>query len=436
MLRLLLLPCRLGRVVHHRPKTAALIGLLFLAGAFGGVYAYAQRQWQAAHEDLKQDRFAQARQRLAICLWLWPHSPEVHLLAARADRLAGDFEGADAHLKECMKLQGGASEATQLEYLLIRAQMGEEEEVADDLYRFVEHNHPDTPWIMAILSGAHMHHLRYGPAYDALSRWIKHEPHNPRPYHWRGWVLEHLNNTREALKDYKKALELDPNLFAVRLRLAEIYMEQHRQMEAVPHLELLYRQFPKQADVLARLGECRLLQGRTEEGRQLLQQAAEQLPDDPKVLRQLAELELLAGRLQAAEKLIRRALKADSGDPLMEFTLYRILQQQGRPQEAATAFKRYQEQNAMLLRSYQLLQQEARHPSRGPETVSEIGILLLRMGQDKQGLYWLDRALQRDPHHQAARRALADYFERKGDYQTAAAHRRFLTAPVAKASRP
>jgi type IV pilus assembly protein PilF len=436
MLRLLLLPCRLGRVVHHRPKTAALIGLLFLAGAFGGVYAYAQRQWQAAHEDLKQDRFAQARQRLAICLWLWPHSPEVHLLAARADWLAGDFEEADAHLKKCIKLQGGASEATQLEYLLIRARTGEEEEVADQLFRFVEHTHPDAPLILSVMSEAYMHHLRYGPAYDALSRWIDVEPNNARPYHWRGWVLERLVNHRAARRDYEKALELDPNLTAVRLRLAEMDLEEHQPMAALPHLEWLHHQYPERADVLARLGECRFAQGRMQEARRLFEQAVKQLPKDVSLLIHLGELELLEGRLSAAEKWLRQALQVEPGETTAQWTLISVLRQQGRTKEAAVLMKQYEEQKALLARANHLLQEEARHPSQDAGPASELGITLLRMGQYKQGLYWLDRALQRDPHHQAARRALADYFERKGDYQTAAAHRRFLTAPVAKASRP
>ena len=57
----------------------------------------------------------------------------LHLLAARAARLTADFEGAEAHLKRCLKLQQGATEATQLEFLLMRAQTGEEDVVAPAL---------------------------------------------------------------------------------------------------------------------------------------------------------------------------------------------------------------------------------------------------------------------------------------------------------------
>jgi tetratricopeptide (TPR) repeat protein len=435
MSRLLLLPCRLGTLIRRRPKTTSFAVLLLLAAGCAGGYFYALGQWHAAQEDVREGRYAEARDRLTLCLRLWPRSSDVHLLAARLERLDGHMDEADAHLKVCMKLQGGATEATQLEYLLIRAQTGEEEEVAPDLFRFVDHNHPDTPWIMSALCGAYMRHLRFGPAYAALTRWMEVEPGSPRPYHWRGWVLEHLNNPYLALKDYEHALKLDPDLFAVRLRVAEIYMEQHRQMNAVPHLEWLHRQFPERADVLARLGECRLLEGRTKEGRRLLQQALKQLPEDVPVLANLAELELLEGRPAAAENWLRKALRVDPADTKVLFALYRSLQQQGRAQEAATVLASCKKESEQLTRTNLLLRDEARQPSPDPAPASEIGIALLRIGQDRQGLYWLEKALQRDPNHVPSHRALADYFERKGDHEAAAAHRRWLNAPLAKATK-
>ena len=63
-------------------------------------------------------RPAEAQDRLKFCLRVWPRSPDVHLLAARAARLTGNMPDAEAHLNRCIELQDGATEGVQLEFLL------------------------------------------------------------------------------------------------------------------------------------------------------------------------------------------------------------------------------------------------------------------------------------------------------------------------------
>ncbi len=62
-------------------------------------------------------------------------------------------------------------------------------------------------------------------------------------------------------------------------------------------------------------------------------------------------------------------------------------------------------------------------PSASAADYAELGELLLGMNQEKRGLYWLYRALDRDPNHAQAHRVLAAHYERKGDAEKAAAHR-------------
>src|SRR5262245_11978057 len=111
---------RVRGVVNGHPKATAFALVLLLALAAAGLYAFALRQWNAARNDVDDDRPAEARTRLKLCLFLWPRSVEVHHLAARAARLVGDFEAAEAHLNRCLKLHGGATTAVQIEFLLLR----------------------------------------------------------------------------------------------------------------------------------------------------------------------------------------------------------------------------------------------------------------------------------------------------------------------------
>jgi tetratricopeptide (TPR) repeat protein len=423
----------LTSVIRSRPWTTLLVLVfLLLAGTAIGLYCLARHQWDEAQAALKVDP-KEVRGKLDVCFLICPlglpGSPscaDVHLLAARAARLRADFDEAAAHLKECTRLNGGATVATQLEYLLMRAQTGEEDQVAEDLFALVEKKHPEAVAIMETLAAAYMRHLRYGPAYACLTRWIKEAPGSAKPYHWRGWVLERMDNHKEAMLDYEQALKLDPELAPARLRVAEMLLEEKQPADAIPHLERLRRQFPDKPELLARLGQCRYLQGRAPEARQLLQTAVKKLPDNPSVLLHLAKLDLQDGSPARAERWLRHALKVDPADTEAQFTLISCLQLQGRGSEAVTARAKYEKDKALLERANKLLTSEAKHPTKDPAAPFEIGSVLLKVGQERLGLYWLRQALARDANHQATHLALAEYYERKGDKESAAIHRRRL----------
>jgi tetratricopeptide (TPR) repeat protein len=419
----------LGRLVRRPSKRGLLVLTLFLVlGAGGSGYAYALYQWNAARAGVEEGRAAEVQGGLSFCLSVWPRSPEVHLLAARAARSNGDFTAAEAHLKQCIRLEGGASPATQLEFLLMRVQSGEEDEVAPKLFQLVDAKHPQSQVILETVARAFMYRLRYGPAYACLTRWIQEMPNSAKPYHWRGWVLERLDNHKEAMKDYLSALERDPDLVPVRLRVAAMLLEDNQPQQALPHLQRLRAQFPDRADILARLGQCRLLQGQGDEARQLLEVAVAKMPDDIATLLALGKLELQEDRPAKAEGWLRRAMKADPADSEVQFNLASSLQLQGRKEEAEAMLDSCEKQKAALKRANDLLNTEARHPSKNPVPPTEVGSLLLEMGQERLGLYWLEQALMRNPNYEPAHRALAQYFDKKGDARKAAAHRARLSS--------
>jgi Tfp pilus assembly protein PilF len=140
----------------------------------------------------------------------------------------------------------------------------------------------------------------------------------------------------------------------------------------------------------------------------------------------LARLDLQDRQPVGAEGRLRRLLDVDPADTEARYALVSALKLQRRHRDAAEELAGYERHKALLERANKLLQEEARHPSRDPNPASEVGALLLQIHQERQGLYWMDEALSRDPDHQATHRALAEYFETKGDAARAAAHRRRL----------
>ncbi|HEY8503617.1 MAG TPA: tetratricopeptide repeat protein, partial [Gemmataceae bacterium] len=418
--KVLRLPGRAWKAARRHPRLTLLLAAVLAAGAGAGFWGYAVHQWRAAQAALAQERPTEARDRLAFCLKVWSRSPEVHFLAARAARLAGDPDAAEAHLNRCLQLQGGATEAVQLEFLLLRVQTGEVDEVAPVLLDAVQKGHPEAPLILETLARAYIFRLRYRPAYACLSNWIEIRPEEARAYQWRGWVLERMNRHEAAWEDYDRALELAPGLVPVRVRVAEMHLEDMQAPEAEPHLERLAREVPDDPVVQARLGMCRFLQGRTEEARRLMEAAVVRLPKDPALLVSLAKLELQEGNGREAEARLRAVLAEDPSDTEALYVLASALQLQGRTEESAAVLEEYERKRELIERTNKLLQEAADSPTAGADEYAEIGEGLLVIGREKLGLYWLDRALGLDPGHQAAHRALAAYYERQGDAAMAA----------------
>jgi predicted Zn-dependent protease len=288
------------------------------------------------------------------------------------------------------------------------------DELAPPLINAVQQGHSDSPLILETLTQAYVHRLRYREAHACASRWIEESPDSGRPYQWRGFVLERMNEAKAAMTDYEAALERDPGNFQVRLRVAEMWMEDNQVDKAVPRLEQLAKEDPNHPLVMARLGQCRYLQNQSGEARRLLEAAVKELPRDFEVLIHLAKLEMQEDRPARAEYWLRRGLEVDPADVPTHYALVRALQLQGRKEEAAAALAVYEKYSGWLEEANKLLAEEAKQPTTSPERPYQIGIRLLRLGQKRLGLHWLNEALARAPGHTPTLDALAEYRKESG----------------------
>jgi Flp pilus assembly protein TadD len=403
-----------------------VLGFLLFFFALAGAGGYGIYCWHAAKKEVDEYRIEEAREHLRFCLYFRPNSIPVNLLAARAARLDGEFDEAEKHLSKCLKLAKGSTDKIQVEYLLMRVQRGEEDEVAPELLQYVNSGYDESKLILETLAHAYMRNMRSGMAFTCLSMRIDLAPDDYQPYEWRGWVLEKLNDWGGAIKDYEKAVELNPDATTARLRLAELQLEHRSLPEAAANLELLARQFPDRADVKARLGQCRLDQGLADEARPLLEAAVKELPKDSSLLIHLSKLEMQSENWGEAERWLRRALEVDPTDLEARINLAGCLDHAGKRKEADAERERHRRDSAMLLRVSKILQTDAEHPSRDPDALHEVGSVFLMVNNTRVGLWWLNRALKLNPKHQATHKTLAEYYEKKGDKELAAQHRRQL----------
>jgi Tfp pilus assembly protein PilF len=150
------------------------------------------------------------------------------------------------------------------------------------------------------------------------------------------------------------------------------------------------------------------------------------LPTDVSLLLHLAKLDLQEGHGAEAEQRLRKLLEVDRSDVEALYTLASALQLQNKTGEADAALKKYQRCKEQLDRANKLLQEVADSPTARAADYAEIGDLLLRIGRDRLGVYWLEQALKRDPSHQPAHAALAEHFTKAGNKEKAEEHRRWL----------
>lgn len=407
-----------------------LVGSIVLVGGLLACEGWAAWQEHLARRALADDRLDEARHRIELALSLHRRRTSTLLLAARIRRLSGAYSQAEQALLRCGQLHG-MSEPVRLEWRLLRCQQGEIDELAPALLTLVKQEHPQAPAILETLASVYLRQTRYLEALLSLDRWLELAPDCVRGLDWRGWVSNQLDHREQAIHDYLRLLELRPGRADIRLRLAQILVASARHAEAAPHLERLLREQPDNPEAAAALAPCLINQDRIEEARTLLDAVLQQHPDHFDVLLQRGKLELTLGHYAEGEPWLRKALDVQPHDKEAHYSLYRSLQGQGnRQQEAEAERTRWDQEGEKQDRLTRLLRKElAVHPD-DVDLACEAGELLLEVGEEKRGLFWLYRALARDPRHLPSRRALLAYYERTNQVDKAAELRRQLSEPL------
>jgi tetratricopeptide (TPR) repeat protein len=393
--------------------------------ALGGLGCETWVRWheRAAGRAIADEDLEAARRHVERALALHGGRGSTHLLAARIERERGDYAAAERHLVRCRELDG-VTEAVQLEWLLLRCEKGEVDELAPQLLAAVADDHPAAVELLGSMARVYMTQTRYLEALAVLDKWIERAPDSPRALDWRGWVNNQLDHRGQAIDDYTRALELRPGRGSVRLRLAQILVDSSRHVEAVPHLERLRAEGYADPDALVALAACRVVQGRSEDARQLLDAVLAAHPDHFAALRQRGNLEREAERFADSERWLRRALEQKPLDPLARYALHLALHAQpDRQAEAEQERQRWERDRQVTLRLTRLIRTDLTARPDDPDLASEAGELLLRLGEDRRGLYWLNKALSLNPGHAASHRALCAYYERINDPVRAESHR-------------
>jgi tetratricopeptide (TPR) repeat protein len=436
-LRRLAAPLRLVR--RHPGRALAvvfLLGLIACGLTLAGTQFWAAYHLRAARAALARYHTAEAGEHLRACMRVWPNDPEVLFLAARAARRSGLFDDADGLLARCQELRG-RDDGLVLERALLSAERGDVDDVLKFCRAKVEADDPASLLILEAVARGCLRSYHLSDAEWATETWLRRAPDDPMAHLLRGRVARERLGLTDAATDFRRALEIDPELDEARDQLTIVLLDTHQGPEALPHLEYLRQRRPDDPGLAVRLAQCRDLLGQQDEAARLLDAVLAKYPDFLPALEARAKLAQNAGQWGEAEVLLRKALTQAPGEANVLRQLDTCLRRTGKTEDAKALEPRLQQAKQDLERIQQLVNHDIQADPRNPDLHYEAGMIFLRAGAPADGLRWLQSAIRLDPRHVKAHEALADFYGRVGDAAKAERHRRLAhEAAAAKGSPP
>lgn len=397
--------------------------LLALGSWTGGRQSWAEYHLRAARRECDERHFDAARAHLAACLGVRPRSYEVHFLAARAARRAGDYPAAERHIDQCQALVGVTTDV-QLERALILAQQGEVDGVVARLRTLVEAGHADRLLILEAVAKGYMRRRRTEDALGCLNSWLDGAPDDPVALAMRARIHGEAKSYQMAIADYEHILQVDANDDAARFGLADALLAFKQPELAFTHFQILKDRNYSKADVLARLARCQQKFGEMGEARLLFDELLSAYPDHVPALTERAQIALADNRTDEAEAFLRRALQHDPAYREAHYRLYLCLKQAGKEEEAAKQNERRRQVEEDLTRFFELMNRDIPKRPHDAQLMYEAGMICLRNRELEGAVFWLQRALRHDPEHRPTHQALAEYYDGQGQKERAAEHRK------------
>lgn len=96
------------------------------------------------------------------------------------------------------------------------------------------------------------------------------DPLSPHINQSVGWILQFAGQPDEAIEQYQRRLELDPNFLFARMRLASAYSQKGMYKEAIDELEALKPLLEQTSSVLSSIGSLYAVSGQKEKARAIL----------------------------------------------------------------------------------------------------------------------------------------------------------------------
>jgi predicted Zn-dependent protease len=412
----------------------ALVIGLGLAIVFALPHIRAELRYHAAKKAFDERKLDRAADLVGECLQAWPDSARSHFLAAQVARRAGQYDRATEHLSRCEEL-GWPAEFVGLERSMMQAQQGAMSSALEDRLRSCIDKDIETDLVLEALADGYLRQMRPQDALSCLDKLLERQPRNAWALLARGRIYEGLNRPENADMDYRRLLEIEPDHDEGRLRLAQVLLGIGKPTEARQRLESLWESRPGDLTIGLALAKSLDQLGKLDKEAQLLNELTAQHPTALPALIAKGRLARQRGRAAEAETCFRAAVAQAPHDYDANYSLWQTLEARGNQAEARKyeAATRRIEQVIVELKA---AMEEFKKKPEDPDLRCRIGVLYLRMGQDRAGLDWLNAVLAFKPLHSDAHRALAAWYTEHNESDKAAHHRQMAERGALKTGVP
>jgi tetratricopeptide (TPR) repeat protein len=400
----------------------ALTATCILLGLTAGRRLWFTYHLRAARREAALGHNLPAIEHLQSCRQVRPDHPEVLLLSARIARRGSAWDEANLLLDRYWELYGDDDDLV-LERLLHRATEGDLEGALPPLQARIDAGAPSAPLAREAIVAGLLYRFRLPQADERIARWLDAQPDSTLALLAQGKLQEAREQNREAIRTYRRLLEIDPEHDEARLRLTTLLLASSQGAEALTHLEYLHHRLPDHSKVLVQLTQALNLQGRPDEARTVLAECLALHPDEPAALAEQGRLALEDGDPVLAEKCLTRAVQFDPSEPTPRYHLLLALNRNGKKAEIAKQQEALEKMQADAARLEELLSVGLPRDPDNPALYHEVAMIALRAGRSREALRWLRNALQVDPGHAPTHRALATYYYQTGNPILSARHR-------------
>jgi tetratricopeptide (TPR) repeat protein len=333
---------------------AALLVVTLLVGAVTayllGVNLWANHHLDACNRAIERYDFEDAGTHLDKYLFVHPSDAQALLLLAQLTRRRGDFAEASRRLRRAEE-RGAPAQAVNTERLLYRIQTGNLTE-APGLAQFctAHASEPSGALALEVLIEGSYHEFNLALMKWAVDLWLEQRTgtaDQAQGLVWRGRLNEMRQNFPQALVDFQRAAELEPDSHQARLCLV-VALIREEPRAAVAHLEWMRRRRPSDPDVLLQTARLRRNLGQPEEAGHLLDELLASSPNKLPALIERGRVAMDLNRPGEAEHWLRHALEVAPGQREPLLALVDCLRQCGRLDEAKQLQARADEIDAEL----------------------------------------------------------------------------------------
>lgn len=175
------------------------------------------------------------------------------------------------------------------------------------------------------------------------SRWIgRNDPDSYRGRQLRAQLHEARGETDDAVREYRAALRLKPDLQNVHFAIGSMLWSRSRLEEARPELEAELRINPSHPEARYVLADILQIEGRTDEAKRHLLEALRLAPDLFEARLAIERIYFAEGQFAKALEQMRIAASLSPADPTPHYRMSMIHRRLGSPEEARKELETFQ----------------------------------------------------------------------------------------------